>query len=172
MHQGSKPVLVVLDCTKAFDLARFDLLFGRLLERIPAIVVRVLLFSYKEQLAWVRWGRDGTSDTFGISNGTRQGSVASPIFWAIYMDPLIRELRSSGIGCHIAGMFMGTIVYADDVVLLAPCRTAAQKMLEICEQYAKHNNIQFSTDNDPAKSKSKALYMTGQNSSVSLSSSL
>ena len=58
LRQGSRPVAVVLDCTKAFDLARFDILFGRLLERsVPAIVVRVLAFSYSEQLAWVRWGR-------------------------------------------------------------------------------------------------------------------
>ena len=56
LKQGSKPVLVVLDCTKAFDLARFDVLFGRLLDKLPAVVVRVLVYSYKEQLAWVRWG--------------------------------------------------------------------------------------------------------------------
>ena len=54
LRQKSKPICVILDCTKAFDLARFDILFGRLLERIPAIVVRVLSYSYKEQLAWVR----------------------------------------------------------------------------------------------------------------------
>ena len=74
---------VVLDCTKAFDLAKLDILFEGLAEKIPAIVVRVLIFSYKEQLAWVRWGRSYTSQTFGISNGTRQGSVASPTFWAL-----------------------------------------------------------------------------------------
>ena len=58
LRQGSKPVAVVLDCTKAFDLAKFDIMFGRLLERgMPAIVVRVVAFSYTEQEAWVRWGR-------------------------------------------------------------------------------------------------------------------
>ena len=47
LREGSKPVVVVLDCTKAFDL-----LFGRLLERGTAtIVVRVVAFSYKEQVA-------------------------------------------------------------------------------------------------------------------------
>ena len=33
LRQGSKPVAVVLDCTKAFDLAQCDILFGRLLDR-------------------------------------------------------------------------------------------------------------------------------------------
>ena len=83
LRQGSKPVMIVLDCTKAFDLARFDLLFNRLLERLPAVVVRVLMYSYTEQLAWARWGKSSTSETFGIKNGTRQESVASPTFWSI-----------------------------------------------------------------------------------------
>ena len=45
---------------------------------------------------------------------------------------------------------------------MAPCRQAAQNMLQICEEFAKEYNISFSTDNDPAKSKSKAIYMIGQ----------
>ena len=163
LRAGSKPVAVVLDCSKAFDLARFDILFERLLteRRVPAIVVRVLAFSYQEQLAWVRWGRGCTSSTFGIANGTRQGSVASPAFWAVYLDPLFSELRKEGIGCHLAGMWMGAVAYADDVILLAPGRAAAQRMLAICERFAKTNNIKFSTDADPAKSKSKAIHVTG-----------
>ena len=162
LRQGSRPVAVVLDCTKAFDLARLDILFGRLLDRsVPAIVVRVLAFSYKEQLAWVRWGRACTSSSFGIKNGTRQGSVASPAFWSIYLDPLFALLRESGYGCNVGGVYMGVVGYADDLLLLAPTRDAAQKMLKICEQFTAKNNIQFSTNEDPKKSKSKGLYVVG-----------
>ena len=107
LREGSKPVAVVLDCTKAFDLAKYDILFGRLLERgMPAIVVRVVAFSYKEQVAWVRWGRSCCSSTFGITNTTRQGSVASPAFWNIYLDPLFSLLREAGIGCHVARVYI------------------------------------------------------------------
>ena len=150
LRHGSRPVAVVLDCTKAFDLARFDILFGRLLQRsVPAIVVWVLAFSYSEQLAWVRWGRVCTSGSFDIKNGTRQGSVASPAFWSVYLDPLFALLRESGFGCHIGGDFVGVVGYADDLLLLAPTRDAAQKMLEICEAFTSQNNIQFSTNEDP-----------------------
>ena len=146
---------------RPFDLAKFDLLFGRLLEHIPAVVVRVLAFSYREQLSWVKWGRTCTSSTFGIKNGTRQGSVASPTFWSIYIDPLIKELRQKGIGCHVAGKFFGVIAYADDVILLAPNRSSAQLMLKTCENFAVANNICFSTHTDPKQSKSKAMFVTG-----------
>ena len=101
------------------------------------------------------------SDTFRIKNGTRQGLVASPTFWAVYMDPLIEELRTKGIGCHVAGMFLGVCAYADDLALLAPSRQAAQAMLTTCERFAKENNILFSTPEDRNKSKSKELYITG-----------
>ena len=121
----------------------------------------MLTFSYEEQLAWVRWGRTSTSDTFGISNGTRQGSVASPAFWSVYIDPLFSLLRQSGVGCHIAGVYVGVVGYADDLILLAPSREAAQKMIQTCEMFTQENNIKFSTNEDPKKSKSKALYVVG-----------
>ena len=60
-------------------------------------------------------------------------------------------------------MFMGVVAYADDLVLLAPNRTAAKHMLATCEEFAKINNIQFSTDDNPNKSKSKALHIVGHN---------
>ena len=163
LQEGSKPIAVVLDCSKAFDLAKFNILFEKLLtdRKMPAIVVRVLAYSYENQKAWVRWGRRCTSKTFDISNGTRQGSGASPTFWSVYLDPLFSLLRQDGVGCHVGGVFMGAIGYADDLILLAPSRAAAQKMLRRCESYAAEHNIKFSTDPDPCKSKSKAIYVTG-----------
>jgi hypothetical protein len=87
--------------------------------------------------------------------------VASPAFWSVYLDPLFSELRRVGIGCHLAGVWMGAVGYADDIILLAPSRDAAQKMLSICEVFAGKNNIKFSTDLNPTKSKCKAVYVTG-----------
>ena len=68
----------------------------------------------------VKWG-SALSDGFGVSNGVRQGSVLSPVLFAVYLDGLLVELSSSGVGCYWACMFAGSFCYADDVVLLAPC---------------------------------------------------
>ena len=52
--------------------------------------------------------------------------------------------------------------YADDLVLLAPSRTAMQMMLQACEDFGSRNNLMFSTDPDAKKSKTKCLFMCGK----------
>ena len=160
LRNGSNPIIAVLDCSRAFDLARWDRLFERLLARLPAIVVRVLLYAYENQYAWARWGR-ARSDRFSIRNGTRQGSVFSPDAWTCYTDPLMQQLRTLGVGCQLAGLFMGAFLYSDDQLLLAPNRRAMELMLEEVERFAAVSNIQFSTDPDPSKSKSKLIFVCG-----------
>ena len=86
LRNGSNPVVTVLDCSKAFDTCKFSTLFTKLLEKgVPPIVVQVMMSIYEDQYAWVSWG-SAKSDRFPITNGTRQGSVASPVLWAIYCD--------------------------------------------------------------------------------------
>ena len=88
LRQGSHPKVTLLDCKAAFDTCKFDILFKRVLDKgVPAIVVRALMFSYQQQYAWVRWGQ-ARSDIFPIRNGTSQGSIASPVLWAVYCDLL------------------------------------------------------------------------------------
>ena len=100
--------------------------------------------------------------TFYITNGTRQGSVLSPTLFSVYLDGLLKELRNQGLGCHVAGVWMGAAGYADDLALLAQSRETMSKMLKICEAYGLHHNLVFSTDENPAKSKSKCLYICGK----------
>ena len=85
------------------------------------------------------------SSTFSITNGTRQGSVLSPCLFSVYLDDLLKELRHMGLGCHMGGMWVGAAGYADDLILLAPSRTAMQHMLKACDKCAAEINLQFST---------------------------
>ena len=47
------------------------------------------------------------------------------------------KLRSARIGCHIMNTFLAALVYADDIVLLAPTRSTLQSLLNVAEDYAK-----------------------------------
>jgi hypothetical protein len=160
--RGTPVICVTLDCSKAFDKCRFDKLFQKLVDRaVPGIVVRVLVHIYEEQSAWVKLV-DKRSSSFGILNGTRQGSVLSPALFAVYLDGLLDQLRKLGVGCHIGGWWYGAACFADDLILLAPARSAAAMMLKCCEEYALQHNLEFSTDPDPNKSKSKCIYFKGK----------
>ena len=54
-------------------------------------------------------------------------------------------------------MYLGVSIFCDDLILLAPNRNSAQKMLFLCEKWSKEFSVEFSTDENPAKSKSKAV---------------
>ena len=162
MRRGTAVNACLLDCSKAFDKCRFDKLFSKLIKKgLPLIVVRVLVFIYEEQTGWVKLA--GTrSQSFKLTNGTRQGSVISPVLFSIYLDDLLKELRELQLGCHIGGYWLGGCGYADDLILLAPSRDVLQRMIEVCEVYASEHNLEFSTHPEPTKSKTKCVYFCGR----------
>ena len=56
---------------------------------------------------------------------------------------------------------MGVVVYADDILLMAPTRGSMQMVLEKCQTNAAEHNIMFSTDPNPSKSKTKCIFVCG-----------
>ena len=166
MKRGTAVTACLLDCSKAFDKCRFDILFTKLIKKgLPPIVVRVLIFVYEEQVCWVKLGGKKSSP-FRVTNGTRQGSVLSPVFFSVYLDDLLMELRKLQLGCHIGGLWYGASGYADDLILLAPNREVLQRMLQVCQAYAVEHNLVFSTDPVPAKSKTKCIFFCGRPGNV------
>ena len=52
MRNGTNPIMTLLDCIKAFDMCKYDILFKQLLEkRLPAVVVRAFITVYEKQYA-------------------------------------------------------------------------------------------------------------------------
>ena len=87
----------------------------------------------------MRWN-SSTSQPFGV----RQGSVLSPVLFALYIDGLLNELCASGVGCHWGSLLAGALCYADDIiVLLAPCSSALRTMLRVCDSYASSYGLMF-----------------------------
>ena len=60
------------------------------------------------------------------------------------------------------GVFVGVVVFANDVALIAPNRTAMPHKLKTCEAFAVWNYVVFSKDPNLALSNTKCLYMSGK----------
>ena len=157
MQNGSNVFCCLLDFSKAFDLVNFKELFKKLInKKVPFILLRLLVYIYKNQQCYVKWNSK-KSDSFSIGNGMRQGAILSPCLFCIYLDTLLKDLRKSGLGCHIGDFYFGALGYADDVILMSPSRTSLQLMLNICQKFAEKHSMVFSTDPHPSKSKTKCM---------------
>ena len=101
LRTGNTVYGCLLDCTKAFDTIEHSKLFQKLQDAgVPLVIIRLLIFMYRNQTANVRW-KEGFSGEFPIRNGVRQGAVISPILFSFYMDHLFELLKTSGSGCML-----------------------------------------------------------------------
>ena len=142
---GSYIFACFLDLSKAFDSVNHKTMFRQLTAlKFPANLVQLLVFWYANQQMNVRW-KNIVTDCFHVKNGTRQGSVLSPYLFCIYMRHLTTIVVKSGIGCHIAGLPVNILLYADDLVLLAPSWLAQQKLLNICAVAVADLDMNFNT---------------------------
>ena len=133
----------LLDASKAFDKIHYGKLFKVLLSKnIDPHLIRIILNSYIRQKSRVSWG-DHMSPYFSLANGVKQGGVASAIFFTLYIDSLLIQLKESGYGCYIDGIFIGALSYADDITLISPSIRGLNKMINICSDFADDYHITF-----------------------------
>ena len=146
--RGSGIYAAFLDCSKGFDKVNHNGMFVKLMERGIPLPLKLLIYWYSNLTSLVKW--NGVfSKTFYVHSGVRQGGVLSPRLFAIYIDDLIKKLRQLKIGCHLIDLFLACIVYADDICLLAPCRSALQLLLDTCVAYG----LTWCLSYNPSKSK-------------------
>ena len=141
----SSPVFICyMDASKAFDRVNHWKLCEKLLANgMNPHIVKLICYWYRSQQFYVRWGRS-ISAGFYVSNGVRQGGILSPFLFSTYTDGLSELLNFSGYGCHYLGS-VNHLLYADDLVLLFPTPFGLQKLLDICEAYAREHDILFNS---------------------------
>jgi len=67
-----------------------------------------------------------------VFNGVRQGSVLSPTIFNVFINVFIVRLRHLSFECHLRSMFIGCLLYADDLLLICPSVRGLQTMLDVC----------------------------------------
>ena len=161
-RNGTAVYGATMDMSKAFDLVEWGELFLTLVEReVEPIFLRLILFIYRHQKCDVKWC-EAYSYRFSVSNGVRQGAVSSAILFAVYIDKLLVILRSSGFGCHVHGVFLGALIFADDIMLLSASCSGLQTLVDLFQEFVSGKNLKFGTNPDPVKSKTKCIAFSKQ----------
>jgi len=118
-----------LDASKAFDKVLHNGLFKKLLDKhVPLSLVLLLKNWYGCLCQSVKWNNT-IGECLQTLCGVRQGGILSPYLFTLYVDDLIKKLRSLGYGLHIGSLFVGCIFYADDIVLLSPSVLVSKNFL-------------------------------------------
>ena len=134
-----------LDASKAFDRVNHSKLFETLRKRdVPMYIIIILAFWYSTQTMYVRWN-NVTSSGFRVSNGVRQGGILSPYLFCVYTDELSKMLNNVKAGCFVGASLINHLMYADDLVVLAPSATGLALLLATCSQYGIEYDIKYNS---------------------------
>jgi hypothetical protein len=143
VKHGSTVNICSVDMSKAFDRVNHCVLFMKLMKRrVPVIIIKLLRNWYSKCVAMVRWG-GAYSKLFRVLSGVRQGGVMSPVLFAVYVNDILCKLQGSGLGCAIEGLYVGALMYADDLILLTVSLTMLQKMLSMIDIEMKYLDMEF-----------------------------
>ena len=51
LREGTNPIMVALDMTMAFDKCHYSVLFSMVMEKLPSIIIRTIIYVYEKQYA-------------------------------------------------------------------------------------------------------------------------
>ncbi len=153
-EQGLPTFAAFLDVSSAYDTVCRTLLWDRLWNvGVRGTFLRIIQKMYESTEARVLLGGGRKTSVVRQRQGTAQGAVLSPMLYAIFIDPIVVAIKGRGLGVHSedadcdARLYLGVLLYADDMVLMASSAEELTEMLAAAEAFANASRFRF----NPAK---------------------
>ena len=118
-----------IDSAKAFDCVDHNKLWKIMKGmKIPDHLTCLLRNLYAGQKATVRTGH-GTTDSFQIGKGVRQGCILSPCLFNFYTEYIMRNtgMEEAQAGIKNAGRPINNLRYADNTTLMAESEEESER---------------------------------------------
>ena len=121
MSEKKPTFCAFIDFQKAFDCVDRDMLFYKLrvLNGITGPMFDAIRSIYSHSAAMVRVNNEVTNP-FSFSSDVKQGYNLSPTLFSMYINDIAIGVKGMNCGIDIGGPNFSILVYADDIVIMAP----------------------------------------------------
>ena len=142
-NDGRDKYTCFVDMAKAFDRVNRDILFIKLANiGVSGNMLESIKTLYAECKASVNVNGSYT-DFFNITAGVKQGDGISPTLFSIFIDNLVKGIKELDLGVEIDTNFqVSTLLFADDIVLIAPNEVNLQLMLDYLTKWCVENRME------------------------------
>ena len=135
---GESTFCAFIDFRKAFDWVHRDLLLYKLHTKfdIHGRLFNTLSNIYSSSNSQLRVNNYLT-ESFNVASGVRQGDIVSPVLFSMFLNDLATGIKGLDCGVKINGNDLSILLYADDIVLIAPSEGSLQKMLDFVADWCR-----------------------------------
>ena len=133
---GQNTFCAFVDFQKAFDWVSRDLLLYKLntFFNIHGRLFNSLSTIYSSSISKIKLNGK-LSSSFDVTSGVKQGDIISPVLFSMYLNDLATGIKDLNCGIDINGFNCSILLYADDIVLIAPNEESLQKMLDFIKNW-------------------------------------
>ena len=144
---GNDTYCAFVDLKKAFDWVPRDLLLYKLATSfdIHGRLFNTLSTIFESSSAKLRLNGSLTQ-SFNVSSGVKQGDIISPLLFSLYLNDLATGIKSLNCGVDINDVNLAILLYADDIVLIAPNEESLQKMISFVSDWCRKWRMAINTD--------------------------